>query len=153
MKKFLSVLVAVTLSVSCFAFSVFAGTTSSEDLGSMEIKTERAEEISVSFPADTSVPWNTPGDYEVGKVSADKMVIAPDKKVVITVSSKNALNFVNDDGKIPYVLGGADAIAFTELHDSSEFPLTVNVAQADWDKAPAGEYGDILTFTLEYVNK
>lgn len=156
MKKFLAVLVAaVTVAVSCSLLPAFATNTLAppQSTGTMEISAVRTEAISVKIPADASIPWNTQGDYAIGEVSAPQMVIAPDKKVVISLSSLNGFNFKSEDYGLPYLLKGADSIQFTDVNDSSVFPLSVNVAQSDWDSAPAGEYDDILTFTLEYVNK
>lgn len=154
MKKFLSVLVAVTvIALSCL-LPVSAGTvTPSEPIGGSEISATRTEDIAVTYPADIVIPWNTEGDFEIGTISAEKMVIAIDKKVVIYVVSQNDCALVGDGGSIPYTLGGADAVEFTVVNDDSVFPLTVNVAKEDWDAANAGDYSDILTFTLDYVTK
>lgn len=154
MKKMISMLVAVSVVLLSLLLPVHAGTMNSTNTtGSMEISTVRPEEIEVSFPANVSIPWNTTGEYDIGEISAEKMVIAPDKKVVINIASQNNSKFVGGNGNIPYVLGVDDAVEFTELNDSSVFPLTVSVEQRDWDNANAGEYKDILTFTMEYVNK
>ncbi|MCH5190673.1 MAG: hypothetical protein J1F23_00770 [Oscillospiraceae bacterium] len=154
MKKFLSVLVAVTvIALSCL-LPVSAGTaTPSEPTGGSEIYAERTEDISVTYPADVEIPWNTEGDFEIGTIYAERMVIAAHKKVVISVTSQNDCALVGDGGSIPYTLGGADAIEFTVVNDTTVFPLNVNVAKEDWNAAPAGDYSDILTFTLSYVEK
>lgn len=154
MKKFLSVLVAVTvLSLSCL-LSASAGTLSPPQVsGETEIYTERTEDIAVMYPADVGIPWNTEGDFEIGAISAETMVIAPNKKVVISVASQNDCSLVGDGGYIPYTLGGAGGVEFTVVNDDSVFPLTVNIAKEDWNKASAGDYSDILTFTLDYVEK
>jgi hypothetical protein len=154
MKKMISVLVAVSVVLLSFLLPVHAGTMNpTTTSGSMEISTTRVEEIEISFPANVSIPWNTTGQYDIGEISAEKMVIAPNKKVVVTITSQNNSKFVGDNGNIPYVLGVADAVEFTELNDNSVFPLKVSVAQRDWDNANAGGYKDVLTFTMEYVNK
>lgn len=154
MKKMISVLVAVSVVLLSLLLPVYAGTMNPANTsGSMKISTTRAEEIEISFPANVSIPWNTTGEYDIGEISAEKMVIAPDKKVVVTIDSQNNSKFVGSNGNIPYVLGGADAVEFTEINDNSVFQLTVSVEQRDWDNANAGEYKDILTFTMEYVNQ
>ncbi len=154
MKKFISTFLVFTVVTLSLLLPTYAETLNqAQTSGSMEINTTRMEEIEVSFPADISVPWNTQGNFDIGEISAEKIVISPTKKVVITVASQNNLKFLSDGGEIPYTLGGADSIEFAETNVLSAYPLTVSVLQADWDKAPAGEYGDVLTFTLEYVNK
>lgn len=154
MKKFISVLVAVTVVALSCLLPVSAGTiTPSQTSGGAEIYTERTENIVVTYPADIEIPWNTKGDFEIGKISAENMVIAADKKVVITVESQNDCALAGDGGNIPYTLGGADAIEFTAVNDATVFPLTVNVSEEAWNVAPAGDYSDILTFTLTYIEK
>lgn len=153
MKKFISVLVAATFVMLSCLLTVSAGTLSpTEKTGSMVISTERTEDIAVTYPADVNIPYGSEGDYAIGEISAATMVIAPNKKVTITVASENDYAFVSGGGKIPYTLGGANAIEFTEVNDSSVFPLTVSVSKADWNAATAGEYRDVLTFTLAYEN-
>ncbi len=154
MKKFLSVLIAVTVVTLSCLLPVSASTLTPEAAsGSMQITAERTEEIEVSYPADIFIPYGTEGDFSIGSIGASKMVIALDKKVTISVTSKNGNALLSDGGKIPYKLGGAEAIEFTEVNDADVFPLTVAVTQADWEAAPAGDFSDTLTFTLAYVNQ
>lgn len=154
MKKMISVLAAATVVMLSCLLPVTAGTLSpSETSGTMVINTERTEAIEVAYPADVVIPYGTEGEYAIGEISATQMVIAYDKKVTISVASENDCAFVSDGGNIPYTLSGADAVEFTEVNDTSVFPLAVTVAQEDWEAAPAGDYSDVLTFTLAYVNQ
>lgn len=154
MKKMTSVLVAATVVMLSCLLPVSAGTLSpSETSGSMVISAERTEAIEVAYPADVDIPYGTEGEYAIGEISATQMVTAYDKKVTVAVASQNDYALVSDGGSIPYTLSGADAIEFTEVNDTSVFPLTVSVTQADWEAAPAGDYSDVLTFTLAYVNQ
>ena len=147
MKKFLSVVFALIL-VSVCVLPAFAD--------SMTISTGSCvtDEYQLTFPADTDIPWESPS-YALGSVTATVMRLSPGKTVKVSVASANDYNLVSTtsaSSKIAYTLTGADAIAFFAGDYGKSFPLSVSIADAQWQQAASGEHTDVLTFTAEYTN-
>lgn len=97
------------------------------------------------------------GSYflRIGKVTATKMWLSPGKTVKVAVSSLNGSKLVNtlDSSKtIAYTLTGAEQMAFLPGDYMKSYDLSVNIAEAEWQKAASGEHTDVLTFTAEYTN-
>ena len=75
--------------------------------------------------------------------------------VKVSVASANDYSLVSTtsaSSKIAYTLTGADAIAFFAGDYDKSFPLSVSIADAQWQQAASGEHTDVLTFTAEYTN-
>ena len=147
MKKFLSVVFALIL-VSVCVLPAFAD--------SMTISTGSGvtDEYQLTFPADTDIPWESPS-YALGSVTATVMRLSPGKTVKVSVASANDYNLVSTtsaSSKIAYTLTGAYAIAFFAGDYGKSFPLSVSIADAQWQQAASGEHTDVLTFTAEYTN-
>lgn len=147
MKKFLSVVFALIL-VSVCVLPAFAD--------SMTISTGSGvtDKYQLTFPADTDIPWESPS-YALGSVTATVMRLSPGKTVKVSVASANDYNLVSTtsaSSKIAYTLTGADAIAFFAGDYGKSFPLSVSIADAQWQQAASGEHTDVLTFTAEYTN-
>ena len=144
MKKFLSVVFALIL-VSVCVLPAFAE--------SMTISTGSGvtDEYQLAFPADTNIPWES-SSYALGSVTATAMRLSPDKKVKVSVASANDYNLVSTasaSSKIAYTLTGADAIVFFAGDYGKDCPLSVSIADAQWQQAASGEHTDVLTFTAE----
>ncbi len=147
MKKFLSVVFALIL-VSVCVLPAFAD--------SMTISTGSGvtDEYQLAFPADTNIPWESPS-YALGSVTATVMRLSPDKKVKVSVTSANDYSLVSTasaSSKIAYTLTGADAIVFFAGDYGKDCPLSVSIADAQWQQAASGEHTDVLTFTAELTN-
>lgn len=147
MKKFLSVVFALIL-VSVCVLPAFAD--------SMTISTGSGvtDEYQLAFPADTNIPWES-SSYALGSVTATVMRLSPDKKVKVSVASANDYNLVSTasaSSKIAYTLTGADAIVFFAGDYGKDCPLSVSIADAQWQQAASGEHTDVLTFTAELTN-
>lgn len=147
MKKFLSVVFALIL-VSVCVLPAFAD--------SMTISTGSGvtDEYQLAFPADTNIPWES-SSYALGSVTATAMRLSPDKKVKVSVTSANDYNLVSTasaSSKIAYTLTGADAIVFFAGDYGKDCPLSVSIADAQWQQAASGEHTDVLTFTAELTN-
>ncbi len=147
MKKFLSVVFALIL-VSVCVLPAFAD--------SMTISTGSGvtDEYQLAFPADTNIPWES-SSYALGSVTATAMRLSPDKKVKVSVASANDYNLVSTasaSSKIAYTLTGADAIVFFAGDYGKDCPLSVSIADAQWQQAASGEHTDVLTFTAELTN-
>lgn len=147
MKKFLSVVFALIL-VSVCVLPAFAE--------SMTISTGSGvtDEYQLTFPADTNIPWES-SSYALGSVTATGMRLSPDKKVKVSVASANDYNLVSTasaSSKIAYTLTGADTIEFFAGDYGKDCPLSVSIADAQWQQAASGEHTDVLTFTAELTN-
>ena len=147
MKKFLSVVFALILISVCvlpaFADSITISTGSGV-----------TDEYQLTFPADTDIPWES-SSYALGSVTATVMRLSPGKTVKVSVVSANDYSLVSTtsaSSKIAYTLTGADAIAFFAGDYGKSFPLSVSIADAQWQQAASGEHTDVLTFTAEYTN-
>lgn len=160
MKKKLSVLLAVLLlslvTVPSFAAPAPATLNKENPVGSVKISTGegKQDEYELSIPADTEIPWEATS-YAIGKVTATKMWLSPGKTVKVAVSSLNGSKLVNtlDSSKtIAYTLTGAEQMAFLPGDYMKSYDLSVNIAEAEWQKAASGEHTDVLTFTAEYTN-
>lgn len=145
MRKILSAVLAVIMVLSCTVFA-FAE--------SMQISTKSEPDYTLSFPADTEIPWESPSTV-IGEVKAVKMLIEPQKTVKVSVTSENSLMLVNSEdsnSKIAYTLEGAENIAFLPGDIGKGFPLSVNIGAEQWATAASGEHRDILTFVIEYTD-
>lgn len=160
MKKTLSALLAVLLlslvTVPSFAAPAPATLNKENPVGSVKISTGegKQDEYELTIPADTEIPWEA-SSYAIGKVTATKMWLSPGKTVKVAVSSLNGSKLVNtlDSSKtIAYTLTGAEQMAFLPGDYMKSYDLSVNIAEAEWQKAASGEHTDVLTFTAEYTN-
>lgn len=145
MKKFLSVGLSVLMLALC-TLPAFAD--------SMQITTRTEPAYQLSYPADMEIPWESP-ETAIGAVTAEKLLIEPEKVVEVTVASVNDYHLVNTtdtEKSIVYTLSGAEAMVFGPGEVGKSFSLNVLVASDAWSKAAAGEHKDILTFTAEYRN-
>lgn len=146
MKKFLSAGLAVLMLTLC-TVSAFAS--------SMQITTHSEVDYQLSYPADVEIPWESP-ETVIGAITAEKMLIEPQKCVAVTVASANDYKLVNvtdAEKSIAYTLSGADAMVFAPGEVGKSFPLAALVTEDAWATAAAGEHKDVLTFTAEYKNQ
>lgn len=73
------------------------------------------------------------------------MWLSPGKTVKVAVSSLNGSKLVNtlDSSKtIAYTLTGAEQMAFLPGDYMKSYDLSVNIAEAEWQKAASGEHTD-----------
>ena len=149
MKKTLSVLLSVLLLslVTVPSFAAPATLNKENPVGSVKISTGegKQDEYELTIPADTEIPWEATS-YAIGKVTATKMWLSPGKTVKVAVSS------LNGSKTIAYTLTGAEQMAFLPGDYMKSYDLSVNIAEAEWQKAASGEHTDVLTFTAEYTN-
>ncbi len=153
MKKTLSVLLSVLLLslVTVPSFAAPATLNKENPVGSVKISTGEGKQDEYEL---TEIPWEATS-YAIGKVTATKMWLSPGKTVKVAVSSLNGSKLVNtlDSSKtIAYTLTGAEQMAFLPGDYMKSYDLSVNIAEAEWQKAASGEHTDVLTFTAEYTN-
>lgn len=125
------------------------------------ISTSVAPTYIVSIPANTNVAFNA-AKTDFGAVTLDSARLAPDKAVRVTITSDFDLNNSTDNtAVIPYTLKAAKGTAeetvgagyaATLQNAGDKVDLTINITQADWDAAAAGNYSDTVTFNIAYVD-
>ena len=155
MKKILTLaLVGAMLTatgITAFAVDYPGGTQNTEITTSVE------PTFTVTVPADTTVPFNALST-EFGSVELESARLAPDKAVQVTVTSDyNLNNSVDNTAVIPYSLkAGNDTLdadyAATFTTAGEKVDLTIDITQAAWDAAAAGDYSDTVTFNIAYVD-
>ena len=155
MKKLLTLaLVGAMLTatgITAFAVDYPGGTQNTEITTSVE------PTFTVTVPADTTVPFNALST-EFGSVELESARLAPDKAVQVTVTSDyNLNNSVDNTAVIPYSLkAGNDTLdadyAATFTTAGEKVDLTIDITQAAWDAAAAGDYSDTVTFNIAYVD-
>ena len=155
MKKLLTLaLVGAMLTatgITAFAVDYPGGTQNTE------ITTSVAPTFTVTIPADTAVPFNALST-EFGSVTLESARLAPNKAVQVTVTSDyNLNNSIDDTVVIPYSLNTAEEAVDADfaamfLNAGEKVDLTINITQADWDAAAAGDYSDTVTFNISYVD-
>lgn len=164
MKKLLSLTLAIIVVLS-LAVPAAADQTHDQDAqGTKTVTVNTSIDVSytITIPATTqNVTLNQ--DNTIGAVSInDDADLEPGKCVKVSMTSKFSNNVVHDDNEnatgIDQVTDSTEKIAYTNTYVTTEFvrgtqakDVTVNFA-SDADKdAKAGDYLDVLTFTIEYT--
>lgn len=160
MKKILSLglafALALPLSVSALATTVEVNQNDVAN-GSNEVKAEITTSISptysVSIPGNLSVTFNETSTA-FGTIKLTAAQIDPDHAVQVELDASGTLKNSADQTKtIAYAIKADDATfenaTYKTEGDSTD--LTVEITQAAWDAAFAGDYSDTVTFTISYV--
>lgn len=157
MKKFASVAVASILMMQLLIPSFAASektAISSEGSTSMKISTSTTVGYTLSFPADITIPWETP-ECAIGEVEAVEMRVEPNMAVLVDVTSQNDFKLIHETSTIPYSLLAANKetkqFSFGPGDVGKSVPLSVQISPDAWAKAAAGKHNDKLTFTVSYV--
>ena len=163
MKKIISLLSAAAMlsAVSVTAFAREITESKGSRKADVTISTSVAPAYTVSIPLNANVAFNA-AQTNFGSVSLDAARLAPNKAVEITITSDFDLNNSTDKtAVIPYTLKatkGTDeevvAAGYSaKLQNTGDkVDLTINITQADWDAAAAGDYSDTVTFNIAYVD-
>lgn len=110
----------------------------------------------VLIPVDTEVEFNQLSE-SFGKIQIEKAQIDEGKCIEVSLSSDGTLKNKNNlSDMIPYQILKTDEttpFVSARYHTAGEeTPLTINIKQDDWNKAPSGDYADTVTFTISYVD-
>lgn len=163
MKKIIALLSAATMlsaaSVTAFAAEITESTDPKQ--ADVTISTSVAPAYTVSIPVNANVAFNA-AETDFGSVSLESARLAPNKAVEVTITSDFDLNNSTDNtAVIPYTLKAAKGTAeetvgagyaATLQNAGDKVDLTINITQADWDAAAAGNYSDTVTFNIAYVD-
>lgn len=163
MKKIIALLSAATMLSAASTAAFAAEITESTDpkQADVTISTSIAPAYTVSIPVNATVAFDA-AETDFGSVTLDSARLAPNKAVEVTITSDFDLNNSTDNtAVIPYTLKatkGTDeevvAAGYSaKLQNTGDkVDLTINITQADWDAAAAGDYSDTVTFNIAYVD-
>ena len=152
MKKLFAVILVValmaTLSVTAFAANTTGGSTT--------ITIDIAPTYTVTIPADVNVAFNAT-ETAFGTIEVTASQIHPDKCIKVELTSDGKLeNSIDATKVIPYAIKDSTGAAFTSatyLTEGDKTELSIHITANDWNAAYAGEYSDIVIFTVSYVDK
>ena len=148
MKKLTALVLVIVLSLS-LSVTVFAA-----DNRNTTITTSINPTYTVTIPANTNVTFNTLST-SFGAVTLTAAQIDPGYavKVVLTASGK-LKNQADNTKTIAYTIkdasGAFTSAQYTTAGDKTD--LTIDITQAAWNAAFAGQYSDTVTFTVSYIN-
>lgn len=146
----LSVMLVMSLSVTAFAAEV--NQDSNPKTSNTTITTSIAPTYTVTIPADTNIVFNaTSTDF--GKVELTTAQLDPNYVVKVSAEAGELKNKADETKTIPYTLNVKDGAVFTSAEyddDGESTALTLDITQDNWNKAYAGQYEGVITFTVEY---
>lgn len=144
---------ALTLSLSVTAFAAEINQDSDQKSTDVTVTTSIDPTYTVTIPANTTVAFNATST-SFGSIKLDAAQIDPDHVVKVELSASGTLKNQADENKtIAYTIkDGAEAFTSAEyLTAGDSTALTIDITQAAWDAAYAGQYSDTVTFTVSYV--
>ncbi len=156
MKKIIALLLTFVLALSLSA-TVFAAEINEADGNPKDtdvtVTTSIDPTYTVTIPANTTVDFNAEST-DFGAVRLDAAQIDPGYVVRVTLNASGTLKNVADAGKtIAYTVndtnGEFTSADYTAAGQST--PLTIDITRNAWDTAFAGDYSDVMTFTISYL--
>lgn len=153
----LTLVMTASMSVTAFAATVNQNDPNPKD-EKVTITTSIAPTYTVTIPGDTTVTYdnNNATSTDFGTITADNVRLNPQKKIVVSVNAALTMKNANDDTKtIPYTItsGGNAFTSVNLLKTGDSAALKIDITAEAWSAAYAGDYSDIVTFTVAYVNK
>lgn len=153
MKKAFTLLLALCLLLCGMAL---ADTYSSAANDAKTILTTTLDEsFTVVIPSDMNIAFNkTSTDLTIEVTALRLMPAGRALQVQVNKTSSQLVNSESSSSKINYTIheknGTADKLSFTQ---TGKQYFQIDIAQAEWDKAPAGTYTDTLTFNVGIINQ
>lgn len=147
MKKTLVLILAIAL-----AFAM----TASAYADDVTITTSVDETYLMTIPASTTtLVWGITTAQTFGTVGLTSARLMPNHQVTITLSGNDGLvNTLEEGSIIDYsVMDGGNVFTAGDYTSAdANTDLTILVASAEWNAAPAGTYSDIVTFTASITD-
>lgn len=157
MKKLIASALALAMccamAVPAYAATINQG--SDPKTSNAEITTSIAPTYTVTIPDSVEVEFNAT-QTQFGSIEVTQAQIDPDKQIVVSVTSGEALINQTDNTKtLPYTIedGNGEFTSAAYLAEGDKTDLTVNITEDDWNAAYAGDYSDTVTFTVAYADK
>lgn len=151
----LALVMVLSLSVTAFATGNTVNQSSASQTGSTTVTYTVNPAYTVTIPANTTVTFNTLSTA-FGAVKLDAARIEPGYAVKVEMNASGTLKNQADAAKtIAYSIQDANGDAFaagTYTTAGDKTDLTINITQAAWNGAFAGQYSDTVTFTVSYIN-
>lgn len=156
MKKWIALFLtlALTLSLPVTAFAAEINQDSDPKTADATVTTSIEPTYTVTIPGNVQVEFNaTSTNFGTIKLAAAQ--IAPGYAVKVELDASGELKNQADETKtIAYAVNSADgAFESAEYQDEGDSTaLTIDITQAAWDAAYAGNYSDTVTFTVSYID-
>ena len=152
-KKIVASVLAVCMLASTSLVTAFAANTTG---GDADITTSIDPTYTVTIPADVNVAFNAT-ETAFGTIEVTASQIHPDKCIKVALATDKELNNAIDNTKvIPYAIKDSEGAEFTSatyLTEGDKTELSIHITADDWNAAYAGDYSDIVTFTVSYEDK
>ena len=152
MKKLFAIVLTFALLASLSVTAFAANTTG----GEADITTSIDPTYTVTIPADVNVAFNAT-ETAFGTIEVTASQIHPDKCIKVALATDKELNNAIDNTKvIPYAIKDSEGAEFTSatyLTEGDKTELSIHITADDWNAAYAGDYSDIVTFTVSYEDK
>lgn len=154
----LSLMLALSLALSVTAFAADHEVTE-QDGSSKGVTTEIVTSINPTYTV--TIPGNLEVEFDetstdLGAITLVAAQIDPYYVVRVALTTdKELVNKADAKRTIPYTIKDSNGSEFTSKdYDTAnqKTELTVDITQEAWDAAYAGEYSDLVTFTVSYVD-
>lgn len=154
MKKWIAMLLtlALALALSVTAFAAEIDQDSDPQEADVKVTTSIEPTYTVTIPEDVQVEFNATST-QFGTVELTDAQLDPEYVVTVTLSASGELKNEADETKtIAYAVNSqGEAFSSAEYQDEGDSTdLTIDITQAAWNAAYAGDYSDIVTFTISY---
>lgn len=154
MKKWIALLLtlALALSLSVTAFAAEINQDSDPQEAEVKVTTSIEPTYTVTIPEDVQVTFNETST-KFGTIELTGAQLDPEYAVTVTLTASGTLKNEADQTKtIAYAVnsddGAFESAAYQKEGESTD--LTIDITQEAWDAAYAGDYSDIVTFTISY---
>lgn len=156
MKKWIALFLtlALTLSLPVTAFAAEINQDSDPKTADATVTTSIEPTYIVTIPGNVQVEFNATST-KFGAIELAAAQIAPGYAVKVTLSASGKLKNEADQTKtIAYTVNSEDgAFSSKEYQNKGDSTdLTIDITQAAWDSAYAGNYSDTVTFTVSYID-
>lgn len=154
MKKWIVMLLTLvlTLTLSVTAFAAEIDQDSDPQEAEVKVTTSIEPTYTVTIPGNVQVEFNATST-QFGTIKLTAAQLDPDHAVEVTLSASGELkNEADKTRTIAYAVNSqGEAFSSAEYQNEGDSTdLTIDITQAAWNAAYAGDYSDIVTFTISY---
>lgn len=156
MKRSLTLLLALAMLLMWCSLALAQSLNPNTTSGDVDITTTVNVTYTVTIPADNDIAFNST-ETNIGNIALSGATLAPNHQITVAIAGisaagAGALKHTNNVNTIAYTLK-IDALATNtaSFTANGSKAVTVEIAQAAWDAAPAGDYKDTITFTVSYA--